>query len=121
MKSYKDLEISNLSYELAVKVYKVTMTLPNFELYEEGSQVRRPSKSISSNISEGYGRNKYKADFIRFLIYAHASCDETLIHLSFIRDTHDSIQDMADLMEGYENLGRKINSFISYVEQNWRA
>ena len=64
MKSYKQLDIYRISVDLAVKVHKISMTLPNYELYEEGSQVRRSSKRITASIVEGYGRRKYKADFI---------------------------------------------------------
>ena len=52
MKSYRDLEIYNLSYDLAVKVHKMSLKLPKYELYEEGSQIRRSSKGITSCIVE---------------------------------------------------------------------
>lgn len=66
MKSYRDLEIYQSAYQLAIQVRKMTLTLPAYELYEQGSQVRRSTKSIKDNIVEGYGRNRYKQDFIRF-------------------------------------------------------
>jgi len=88
MKNYKDLEIYKLSYDLAIKIHKMSLELPKYEMYEEGSQIRRSSKAITSCIVEGYGRKKYKADFIKFLTYAHASCDETILHLNFIKDIH---------------------------------
>jgi four helix bundle protein len=34
---------------------------------------------------EGYGRGRYKQDFITFLTYAHASCDEMIDHLESCR------------------------------------
>jgi len=121
MKSYKDLEIYTLSYELALKVHKLTMILPKYETYEEGSQIRRSSKSITSNIAEGYGRRRYKADFIKFLIYSHSSCDETILHLNFLKDTHENLnQNMEDLLTEYNLLGSKINKFIQYVEREWK-
>ena len=43
MKSYRDLEIYQLSYELAVKVHKLTLKLPKYEQYEEGAQLRKSS------------------------------------------------------------------------------
>lgn len=67
MKSYRDLEIFQLAYRLAIDVHKMTMTLPKYELYEQGSQVSRSTKSIKDNIVEGYGRKRYKQDFIRFV------------------------------------------------------
>jgi len=46
MSSYKELEIYKLAYELALKVHDLSLLLPKYELYEQGSQIRRSSKSI---------------------------------------------------------------------------
>ena len=54
MKSYLDLEIYQLAYKLAIEVHEMSLTLPKYELYEQGSQIRRSSKSIKDNIAEGY-------------------------------------------------------------------
>jgi four helix bundle protein len=122
MKSYKDLEIYTLSYDLAIKIHKMSLKLPQFEMYEEGSQIRKSSKSVTSCIVEGYGRRRYKAEFIKFLIYAHASCDETIVHLNFLKDTHDLGKDeMKIFLESYEELGSKINRFIQYVQREWKT
>jgi len=59
----------------------MSLSLPKFEMYEEGSQIRRSSKSVSNNIVEGFGRRKYKQEFIRFLTFSLGSCDETIEHL----------------------------------------
>jgi len=121
MKSYKDLEIYNLSYDLAIRVHRMSLELPKYEIYEEGSQARRSSKGITSSIVEGYGRKRYKADFIRFLVYAHASCDETILHLNFIKDTDKLTEEkISSFLNEYDQLGRKINKFIEYVEKEWK-
>ena len=122
MKSYRDLEIYKLSYDLAVKVHIMSLKLPQYEVYEEGSQVRKSSKGITSCIAEGYGRKKYKAEFIKFLVYAHASCDETIVHLNFIKDTHGFIEkEIEAFLRSYEELGRKISRFIDFVEKEWNV
>ena len=121
MKNYKDLEIYRTSYALAIKIHKLSLKLPKYELYEEGSQIRRSSKGITSCIVEGYGRNRYKADFVKFLIYAQASCDETILHLNFIKDAHEiGRKEMQSLLDAYDELGSKINRFTRYVENEWR-
>ena len=121
MRSYKDLEIYRLSYDLAVKIHKFSLKLPKYEQYEEGRQLRKSSKGIASCIAEGYGRRRYKADFIKFLTYSHASCDETIVHLNFIKDTHDLEASAIDAyLEKYDCLGRKINKYIQYVEKEWK-
>ena len=121
MRSYKDLEIYQLSYDLAVKIHRLTLKLPNYEKYEEGSQVRKSSKGVTSCIAEGYGRKRYKADFLKFLIYSHASCDETIVHLNFIKDIHENFgKEIMILLEKYDELGAKINKYIQYVEKEWK-
>ncbi|MBW1862653.1 MAG: four helix bundle protein [Deltaproteobacteria bacterium] len=120
-KSYRDLEIYQLSYELAMEIHRMSLKLPKYELYEEGSQIRRSSKGVSSTIVEGYGRRKYKNDFLRFLVYAQASCDETEVHLEFIHDSGYITDDVyMELKEENDKLGRKINKFIQYVSTQWK-
>ncbi len=121
MKSYKELEIYHISYRLALRVHGMSLKLPKFELFEEGEPVRKSSKGITACIVEGYGRRRYKPDFIKFLTYAHASCDETIVHLDFIRDTHSETEpnEVKGLVEECDGLGRKLNRFIRYVEERW--
>jgi len=115
--SYRDLEIYRLAHSLAVEVHAVSLALPKFELYEEGSQVRRSAKGIPANIVEGFGRRRYKADFIRYLTYAHASCDETVEHLNLLHECKSLADDRySALLEGYLKLGRMLYRFIEAVE-----
>jgi four helix bundle protein len=121
MSSYRDLEIYKLAFELAVRVHKASLKLPKFELYEQGSQIRRSSKSVKDQITEGYGRRRYKADYIKFLVYSHSSCDEALSQLEMLIILYPDLLEFDSLSTEYEILGRKINSYIDYVENNWRT
>jgi four helix bundle protein len=116
VKSYRDLEVYQLSFRLAVEVDKMTKRLPKHEMYEEGRQIRRSAKSIPSNIAEGYGRRRYKADLIRFIIYALSSCDETRVHLDILHETGSlNRQDYDHFTTEYDKLGRKLNNFLQAV------
>jgi len=107
-----------------VQVHAMTMEkLPKFEMFEEGSQIRRSMKSVKSNIVEGYGRRRYKHDFIKFLTYAHASCDETIDHLETLSET-GSLKDgvlYEGLHERLNVLGAMLNRFIRRVEVEHRS
>ena len=118
-KSYRDLEIYQMAYGLALKVHHMTMKLPKYELYEQGSQIRRLSKSIKDTIAEGYGRRRYKDEFIRYLIFAHSSNDEVISQLNMINDIHFENKGLNKMIEEYQILSRKINSFLGYVEKSW--
>ena len=121
MSSYRDIEIYRIAFELAKRIHYASLKLPGFELYEQGSQIRRSSKSTKDQIVEGYGRKRYKADFIKFLVYSHSSCDETQSQLEMLKELYPEITEFSQLSPEYENLGRKIHSFIEYVENNWKT
>jgi len=119
IQSYHDLEVYRLSFELAVETDMASKTLPKHEMYEVGSQIRRSAKSIPANIAEGFGRRRYKNEYIRFLVYALASCDETRVHLDMLYRTNSLTNDLYQrLTEQYDTLGRKLNNFLQVVIQN---
>ena len=115
--SYKDLEVYQLAMELAIDIHKMSLThLPKYEMYEEGSQIRRSSKSIVSNIIEGFGRRRYKNQFVQFITYSLASCDETKGHLEILYKTESlSKTFFYDLYSRYEKLGAKLYKFRQAV------
>jgi four helix bundle protein len=120
IKSYRDLEIYQIAHRLAVEVHKVTLTeLPRFETYEEASQIRRASKSVATNLVEGFGRRRYKAEYLRFLIFSLSSCDETIEHIRFLRDTDSLVSQRCEyFFTQYDELSRRINAFVQAVELN---
>ena len=121
-KNYKELEVYNISFDLFIRTHQFTFKLPKYETYELGSQLRRSADSVNSNIVEGYGRKKYKKDFIKFLVYAHSSNDETINHLRKIELLYKELSDDAiALRTDYNKLGGKLNKFIEYVVNNWRT
>lgn len=98
----------------------MTFLLPKFEQFEEAQQIRRSMKSVKSNIVEGYGRRRYKQDFIRFLIFAISSLDETIDHLETLVET-GSLKDTV-LFESLNKkmilLSKKLISFFRSVEEH---
>ena len=113
--SYKSLEIWKLADELVVEIHEMTLTrLPKFEMYEEGGQIRRSCKSVKSNIVEGYGRKRYKAEFVKFLVYSLGSNDETIDHLENLFKTKSPTdENLYNYLHAKLNtLCRKINLFI---------
>jgi four helix bundle protein len=118
--SYKNLDIWKMAREIVVKIHRMTLTnLPKFEMYEEGDQIRRSSKSVKSTIVEGYGRRIYKQEFIKFLHYAIASNDETIDHLETLYETESLKEpDLYDeIHQELDILGKKLNLFIQSVEK----
>ena len=116
MSGYHDLKIDNKAYELALKVHNASLKLPKSELYEQGSQVRRSSKSIKDTIAEGYGRRRYKADYIKFLVYSQASCDERTNQINMIIRIYPDLSDFNHMNDEYIILGKMINKFFNQLK-----
>ena len=119
--SYKNLDVWKLARELAVEIHKMTLNeLPKFEMFEGGSQIRRSIKSVKSTIVEGYGRRRYKQEFLRFLSYAIASNDETIDHLETLFETGSLADEAlyAFVHDKLDILGKKLNLLFQSVNKS---
>ena len=116
--SYRDLDIYSKAHKLAVEIHELSLKWPKFEMYEQASQIRRSSKSIKSNIVEGFGRRRYKREFVRFLTFSLASCDETRDHLDTLYETESLryTEKYKYFCEEYDHLARMISNFIKSVQ-----
>jgi four helix bundle protein len=121
-KTYQHLEVYRIAHRLGVAIHGFSLRLPKFELYEPGSQLRRSSKSVSANIVEGFCRRRYKAEFIRFLVFAHASCNEAIEWVEYVRDCHPDLREGAKgILDKLDELGRKLNRFILAVGRDHKS
>ena len=120
--TYRDLKVYQLSFDLFIRTHRFSFRMPNHETYELGSQIRRSADSVNSNIVEGYGRRRFKNDYLKFLIYSHSSNDETINHLRKIKQLYPTLaEETKQLISEYDLLGGKLNKYIQYVENNWRT
>ena len=121
--SYRKLQIWVLAREVVIEIHEMTMKLPKFEMYEEGSQIRKSSKTTKATIVEGYGRRRYKQDWIKFIVYALSSNDETMDHLENLWDTRSLTDEIIfiTLKNKIETLGKMLNKFLQTVEQEHQS
>jgi four helix bundle protein len=99
---------------LALEIHKVTLQFPVPDRIELGSQLRRSSKSIPVNIAEGFGRRKFKKEYLRYLGMAKASADETQVHLRFAFDLgYLSEKQFEYFSAEYIIVGKQLSSLIN--------
>ena len=120
MKCYKELDIYNEALRIAIDIYHLSVKLPYPDKHETGNQIRRSSQSIKDNFVEGYGRRRYKADFIKFLTYSYASLLEAKSQAEFLYEIHRK-QSWKTTTDRLDRLGLKIFNFRNYVINNWKT
>ncbi len=89
-------------------------------MYEEGSQVRRSSKSVSAQVVEGHALRQCKAEYLHYLGRAYASAEETIEHLQYLLETGSAscVQNECHaLIEEYGVLCRELFNYMSSVEK----
>jgi len=87
MGTYRDLDVYQRSYNAMIELYKWSLLqIPKHLQYDIGSDMRRATRSISSNIVEGYARQKSDRDIANFLSTALGSCDEVLFNIKVLND-----------------------------------
>ena len=111
--TYRDLDVYKRSYKLAVRVHLISLQLPKEYRFDLADQIRRASRSIPSNIAEGYGRCKSKRDTVSQLRTALGSNDEILFNLEFMKDVNlISRDDFQELTDEYVIVGKELFRLI---------
>ena len=77
IRSYRDLDVFNLAYTLAMEVFRLTTRFPKEERYALVDQMRRSSRGVCGNIVEGFAKRRYEAVFKNALNDSLGESEET--------------------------------------------
>jgi four helix bundle protein len=83
IKSVRDLEVYRLAFDAAMEIYEISKRFPKEETYSLTDQIRRSSRSVCTNLSEGWRKRRYEAVFINKLSDAGQEGAETQTWLEF--------------------------------------
>ena len=113
--TYRDLEVWQVSMDMAVRIYQLTKTFPREETYGLTSQVRRAAISVVSNIAEGKGRASDR-ELVQFLCHARGSLFEIETQLAIAqRLGYGTTEEYASLQSESARIGRMLNGLIRSV------
>lgn len=114
-KSFTDLSVWKASRDYKNGVYQVARMLPKDEHYRMGDQLIRASRSINSNIAEGYGRFTYR-DQTHFCMQARGSLFESVNHLIDAQDCGYITDEEFDTLKNKANeVERLLNGYIAWL------
>ncbi|MCJ7498827.1 four helix bundle protein [bacterium] len=81
--SYRELRVYRNAKEGAMVIFRITENFPTCEKYSMVDQMRRSSRSVCTNIAEGWRKRRYRAAFIAKLSDAESEACETQVWLDF--------------------------------------
>ncbi len=81
--SVRELKVYRLAFQAAMEIFEISKGFPKEETYSLTDQVRRASRSVCTNLSEGWRKRRYKAVFVNKLSDAGQEAAETQTWLEF--------------------------------------
>lgn len=113
MSSFKDLLVYKKAFKLAMEIFEITKTFPKEEVYSLTNQIRRSSRSVCSNLGEGYRKRQYEAHFISKISDADMENSETQVWLDFSLECNYIHKNTFDnLTIKSEEIGKLLNDMI---------
>ena len=113
--SFKSLLAYKKGFELAMEIFHLSKTFPKSELFGLSSQIIRSSRSVCSNIAEGYRKRQYEKHFKSKISDADSENSETQLWLDFaVACEYISEEKKNEL----ENKSQEIGKLINYMMNN---
>jgi four helix bundle protein len=87
VEAFEDLDVFRRAYRLSLDVHRQSLTFPSLEQRALADQLRRASKSICANLTEGFAKQSHSAaEYRRYVVTAIGSSDETQLWLRYCVD-----------------------------------
>ena len=110
--SFRDLIVYQKAYKLAMEIFSLTKNFPKEEKYSLTDQIRRSSRSVTSNISDAWAKKIYINSFVHKLSDSLGEEYETETWLEYSKDcTYIDQETYTNMMKDYEEV-RKILIFM---------
>jgi four helix bundle protein len=103
---------------LVVPVHRLVLSFPDYEKYALSDQIRRASRSVPTNIVEGYSRRSSAREFRHYLGISMGSANEMIVHLEVTVQLEYAAGAICQpWIEQYESIGKQIHMLIAH----WRS
>jgi four helix bundle protein len=83
IRNVRELDVYKLAFEAAIEIFEISKSFPKEETYSMANQARRASRSVCTNLSEGWRKRRYKAVFVNKLSDANQEAAESQTWLEF--------------------------------------
>ena len=116
--SFRDLIVYQKAYKLAMEIFEISKSFPKEEKYSLTDQIRRSSRSVTSNIAEAWARKKYIKSFVNKLTDSLGEEYETEVWLDYSRDTkYITSEKHSEVINECDEVRKMLISMINHPEK----
>lgn len=111
IRHFRDLEVYRRAFDAAMEIFQMTKKFPTEEKFSLIDQIRRSSRSVCSNLAEGWRKRRYVAVFKNKVTDSMMEASETQCWLEFSLACQYINQDTFDKLDDeYEQIIAMLNS-----------
>jgi len=112
--SFRELKVYQKAFQLAMEIFEISKTFPKEEKYSLTDQIRRSSRSVTSNIAEGWAKKIYIKHFVSKLTDALGEEYETEVWLDYaLKCKYISEQEHTNFISSYEEVSKMLHAMIN--------
>ena len=116
--SFRDLIVYQKAYKLAMEIFELSKTFPKEERYSLTDQIRRSSRSVTSNICEAWAKRIYVKSFVSKLSDSLGEEHETEGWLDYSLDCkYIDKEQHTMLLIGYDEVRKMLISMMNNPEK----
>ena len=116
--SFKELIVYQKAYKLAMEIFEISRDFPKEEKYSLTDQIRRSSRSVTSNIAESWAKRRYEKAFVSKLTDSLGEEYETENWLDYSKDCkYIQIEAHERLLSEYDEVRKMLISMINNPEK----
>jgi four helix bundle protein len=101
-----------------MRIFALSSSFPKEEIYSLTDQIRRSSRSVSTNLAEAWRKRRYEKAFISKLNDVEAEAAETQAWLEFaVACSYLPAEDARELYREYDGILRTVVGMINHADQ----
>jgi four helix bundle protein len=114
--THRDLDVWNRSFQASMRIFEHSKLFPREEVYSLTDQIRRSSRSVTTNIAEAWRKRRYRAAFISKLNDAEAEAAETQDWLHYaVECSYLSRSDGRAIFKEYDAILKTLVGMITHA------
>lgn len=115
---FRDLDVYQVAFESAMRIFQLTKAFPSEERFSLTDQIRRSSRSVCSNIAEGWRKRRYEAVFKNKITDSMQEASETQCWLEFSLSCKYVRKEIFDRLDNdYERIIAMLNGIEKQAEK----